>query len=73
MSDIIFPAWDIVFPAYYVVFGNCAVGFAGHLYAAKNSVATDIYSFYRAIKSKYVILLLILRANRKGYEQDFEN
>ncbi len=73
MSDIIFPAWDMVFPTYYVVFRNCSAVFAGHLYAAKNGVVIDIYSFYKAIKSKYAILLLILRANRMEYEQDFEN
>ena len=43
------------------------------LYAAKNGTVIDIYSFYKAIKSKYAILLLILRANRMEYEQDFEN
>lgn len=45
----------------------------GQLYAAKNGAAIDIYSFYKVIKSKYAILLLILRANRMKYEQDFEN
>ncbi len=61
----------------YVVFGVLAeislTVYATASVCGKNGALTDIYSFYKAIKSKYAILLLILRANRMEYEQDFEN